>query len=249
MAGDLVKGAARAMEVFEALAVARGPLTLTELSRRTGIPVSSCHGLIRTLQSRGYLYLLDERKMIFPTKRLAKLGEAFSSYDPILERIGPTLRALSVATGETVILGKAQGDGVVYLDVIEGTHTIRFAATAGDMWPTHSSAIGKAVLSLMPERELTDVLKRMKMARVTDVTITDPDVLKADIVAGRRKGYFESRGETVDDVTGISIPRRIGQELYAIGVAGPSSRMDENRSTNMKCIHMMQEVLNNLFDI
>jgi IclR family transcriptional regulator, acetate operon repressor len=226
---DQVKAAGRTLDLFEALAVARGPLSLTELSSRIGVPISSCHALVRTLQSRGYVYVLDERKRIYPTKRLAALGHAFARHDPVLERVHPILAQLAADTGETAILGKHQGDHVIYLDIIEGKHTIRFNASPGDVRPAHSSAIGKSALSLLSDAELTRAISRLKLARVTDQTITDPAKLQADIVAGRSRGYFVSRGETVTDVMGLSIAQRIGEELYAIGVAGPISRVEEHR--------------------
>ena len=72
---DPVKTAARTLDVFEVFAAARGPLTLTELAARLGSPLSSCHALVRTLQSRGYVYILDERKRVYPTKRLLLLAQ------------------------------------------------------------------------------------------------------------------------------------------------------------------------------
>jgi hypothetical protein len=32
--------------------------------------MSSCHALVRTLQFRGFVHILDERKRVYPTKRL-----------------------------------------------------------------------------------------------------------------------------------------------------------------------------------
>ena len=224
---DQVKAAKRTLDLFEALAAARGPLSLTELSSRIGAPISSCHALVRTLQSRGYVYVMDERKRIYPTKRLAELGQAFARHDPVLDRVRPILTNLSADTGETVILGKHQGDHVVYLDVIEGTHTVRFAGSPGDVRPAHSSAIGKSALSLLSDADLKRAIARLKLDRVTDQTITDREALHLDIVAGRERGYFVSRGETVIDVMGLSIAQRVGGELYAIGVAGPISRVED----------------------
>ena len=43
---------------------------------------------------------------------------------------------------------------------------------------------------------------------------------KKDILDGREQGYFLTRGETVADVMGISIARRIGGEPYAIVMFG-----------------------------
>ena len=122
---DPVKGAARTLDVFEAFASAGGPLSLSEIAQLIGVPVSSCHSLIRTLQARGYVYVLEKRKRIYPTRRLADIASKIARYDTAVERLTPCLAEIVDKTGETVILGKMQGDHVVYLEVLPGTHTVR----------------------------------------------------------------------------------------------------------------------------
>jgi DNA-binding IclR family transcriptional regulator len=225
---DPVKAASRTLDLFEAFAEAGGPLSLTEISQRISVPISSCHGLIRTLQMRGYVYVLEERKRIYPTKRLLGIAQAIGRYDTALDQLSPIVTALAKKTGETVVVGKTQGDIVIYLDVVPGSHTIRYTASPGDTFPTHSSALGKSMLSLLNDKALDSAIGKLKLTQFTDATITNPDAFKRDILEGRARGYFLTRGETVVDVMGISIPCRIGGEPYAIGVAGPTSRLKEN---------------------
>ena len=79
MAGqDAVKTAARTLDLLEAFAKARGPLSLTEIAQRINTPISSCHSLVRTLQARGYVYVLDSRKRVYPTKRLLAVAGAIA---------------------------------------------------------------------------------------------------------------------------------------------------------------------------
>ena len=56
-----MKTADRTLDVFEAFAEAKRPLSLSEIARMIDSPVSSCHGL-RTLQKSGYMYALDVRR-------------------------------------------------------------------------------------------------------------------------------------------------------------------------------------------
>jgi len=174
---DPVKTAARTLDVFEIFAKVRDPMTLTELAARLGSPVSSCHALVRTLQARGYVYVLDARKRVYPTKRMLAVAQQIALNDPILERIGPVLEALMQETGETVILGKRQGDAVTYLDVIEGRQTIRYAANPGDTKPLHASAIGKAMLGTLDDADLSRLLKRLALPKVTAQTLTTPGLV------------------------------------------------------------------------
>ena len=223
---DAVKTAARTLDLFEVFAAAKRPLTLTELAGRLGSPLSSCHALVRTLQQRGYLYVLDERKRVYPTKRLLMVAQHVAQNDPVLERIGPILTALQQQTEETVILGKRQGNAVTYLEVVESRKTIRYAADPGDVKPLHSSAIGKAMLGLLPDAELAKLLRKLALPAVTASTIDEPGKLIRDIEEGRARGFFVTRGENVPDVMAISICRMVGEEPYGLAVAGPINRME-----------------------
>jgi IclR family transcriptional regulator, acetate operon repressor len=225
-AQDPVKTAARTLDLFEAFAKAKNPLSLTELAQRIGSPISSCHALVRTLQQRGYVYILDDRKRVYPTKRLLAMAQAIARHDPVLERVMPILSRLSRSTGETVILGKRQADYVTYLEVIEGNQTIRYAASPGDTKPLHSSAIGKAMLGVIDEAARERLLRKLDLARVTERTITSVDALQQDLATSRARGYFITRGENVPDVMAISIARKVADDPYGIAIAGPIGRIE-----------------------
>jgi IclR family acetate operon transcriptional repressor len=225
---DSVKTAARTLDLFEVFAQAQAPLSLTDLSQRLHAPISSCHALVRTLQSRGYLYVLEKRKRVYPTKRMLQVVEAIAGHDPLLEAVAPVLERLRDRLGETVILGNRQEDSVIYLEVVEGTHTVRYAARPGDAKPLHSSAIGKAMLSGLKPDHLRGLLERLPLTRVTANTITDIDTLLDDIEQGRRNGYFITRGENVEDVSAIAIRREINGEPFGVAIAGPSGRLSRN---------------------
>ena len=141
-----VRTAVRTLGIFEAFEAEHRPMPLSRLAEQVGIPVSTCHGLIGTLMNRGYLYSVAHTREFYPTRRLLDIAETIVAHDPFLERIRAPLTQLRDRTGETVIVGKRQGDQVLYLDVIEGLHTVRYTARPGEYKPLHSSSIGKALL-------------------------------------------------------------------------------------------------------
>jgi IclR family acetate operon transcriptional repressor len=243
---DPIKTAARTLDVFEIFAAAKGPLTLTELAGRLGSPLSSCHALIRTLQLRGYIYVLGERKRVYPTKRLLMIAQQIAQNDPMLEQIAPVLLALQQETGETIILGKRQGNVITYLDVIDSHQTIRYAASPGDVKPLHSSAIGKAMLGLLSDEELARQLKRLPLTAVTDHTIIDIPGLLQDIGQSRARGYFQTRGENVSDVMAFSISSTVGDEDYGVAVAGPMGRVEAHAALHISALRRVRDALGRL---
>lgn len=220
----------RPLEVLDAFRVARKPLSLSEMARLSGLPVSTCHGVVRALEHHGFLYFLSPREA-YPTRRLWDIASAIEANDPIARRLTPALTRLRDATGETVILGTRQHAHVLYLSVVESAQSIRYSSRVGDHKPLHSSAIGKCLLGAMPDPELDAWLASHPMPGVTKATIIDAAALKADLAGSRARGTFVTRGENVADVMAVAAPLRLGSLVLAVAVAGPIHRMraDEAR--------------------
>jgi IclR family acetate operon transcriptional repressor len=216
----------RIFSILEMFERERRPLSLKELSEYCQIPTSTCHALVHTLLKRAYLYQTGHRKELYPTRRLYDMGATIVANDVVLQRLLPVMEALRKSTQETVILGKRHQDSVIYLEVLEGPQTIRYSARVGEKKPLHSTCIGKTILSGLKPEEVRQWLDRHSPQKVTKNTITTYARLMDNLEQGNKLGYFVTRGENVADVTAVSIPVSINNQLYGLAVAGPSHRVD-----------------------
>ena len=228
MSNVAVTAVERVLDIFEAFDKARKPLSLTDLAEMTGIPKSSCHAIVGTLVARGYLYTLTRPRALYPTRRFFDLAQGILDSDPFVDRVMPMLERLRDSSRETVILGKRQGDAVIYLQVLESPHAIRYSAKPGEFKPLHSSSIGKALLGSLKEPELRATVAGRPLPAITGATLTDEETLVADILESRRRGYFLTRGENVADVWAVSAFLTINSETLAVAIAGPRHRMEGN---------------------
>ena len=219
-----VKTAHRTLDVVELFASERRPLNLSDMAARLSMPPSSTHALINTLLERGYLYETGKRQGYYPTRKLKTLSDAIAAAAPLLGQVGARLDALCAVTGETVLLAKRQGDAVAYLEVRESAQSVRFSPLIGELKSLHSTASGKALLGALPRAEFEALLKRLKLERRTENTITDAQKLAADIAKGRRRGWYHIVGENIADLMSISAPVDIDGETYVITVGGPTPR-------------------------
>lgn len=226
-----MKTADRTLELFEAFAEAKKPLTLSEVARMIDSPVSSCHGLLQALQKSGYVYALNVRRRYYPTRRLFEVGTAIATHDPLVERIAPILERLRDETNETVILGQRQNRQIVYLHVLESPQIIRYTAPAGAIKPLTSTAIGKAMLGELSDDDLSAFLETVEPVRVTPSTIVDAQQLLTDIQWSRKRRYFVTRGENVPDVMAVARAFTMESETLGIAVAGPLNRMEAKASS------------------
>ncbi|KOF52457.1 MULTISPECIES: IclR family transcriptional regulator [unclassified Achromobacter] len=222
-----VKTALRVIEIIETYAREKRALPLSELARLLDVPVSSCLALIRTLTGLGYLYETGRRQGYYPTGRLLAMAQRIARADPVLDRVYPSLTELRDATRETVVFAKLTPDArVVYLDVLDSPHTIRYAPVAGEFKDIHANSLGKALISLQDEKTRAQMLGGQPLTRYNERTLTSLQALEEDIRLSRQRGWFMNSGESIADVGAIAWPLTLSGEHYAISVGGPIYRIE-----------------------
>ena len=224
----LVKSAIRTVNLFKFFADAKRPLTLAEISEGMKAPKSSCYELIQTLSHVGFMLNFEDGKSYYPSRRLFDIAEQINTYNPIKLKVNGKLKALRDETGETIFVGRLQGKQVVFLEVFDGTHIIRYTANIGDLKSIHASALGKALLGGLDEESRDKVIAGLKLVRYNENTITSKAEFKNNIIEGGRKGFYSTVGEHLPDVMGIACALRIQGNLLAFGMAGPIPRMEKN---------------------
>jgi len=222
-----VKTALRVIEIVETYAREKRPLSLSELARLSDVPVSSCLALIRTLTSLGYLYETGRRQGYYPTGRLLAMAQIIAAADPVLDRVYPGLAALREATQETIVFAKLNAEGrVVYLDVLDSPHTIRYGAMAGECRDVHANSLGKALLSRLSPEARAALLARLTLTRYNTRTLVTADAIEEELARSQARGWFANIGESIADVGAIAWPVALSGEYYAISIGGPVQRIE-----------------------
>ncbi len=240
----LVKSAIRTVNLFSVFAEAKRPLSLGELSLRLEAPKSSCHELLQTLIHLGYILVIDEGKSYYPSKRLFEVAEQIYTHNPFKEKIESKLKSIRDTTGETVFIGRLQGNKVVYTEVFDGTHAIRYSARSGDLKSIHASALGKALVGCLDEDVQNQLISELKLTRFNANTITRKKDLKANLLQCKAQGVYTTVGEHLADVMGIACPLKVNEHQLAIGMAGPTPRMQKQlKSYSQTLINTVENIL------
>lgn len=226
-----VKSADRTLDVLEALAASPDRPTLGELARRLGIPKSSLHGVLRTLQARNWVRADETGTRFGLGLRALRVGAAYVEADDAVTLLAPVLDDLAARFGETVHLGRLDGSDIVYLAKRESVHPLRLFSAIGRRLPAHATALGKALLAAHDDDALTRLLPT-PLPRLTPHTLTDPAALRADLLATRAAGYAVDREENSEGIicVAVAVPvRRLGQAtgqvpIDAISISVPMSR-------------------------
>jgi DNA-binding IclR family transcriptional regulator len=239
-----VKTALRVIEIMEIYAREGRSLTLTELAKLLGAPMSSCLGLIRTLASLGYLYETGRRQGYYPTSRLLNIAQRISRNDPLLERVQPVLETLRDATGETVIFGKLQDDGrVLYLEVRESLNPVRYTATPGELRDVQINSIGRAILGAMPDAARDAALAKVSFQPRTERTLPSRAALEQELAQWQEQGWYPNFGESFPDLGAIAVPVEIGGAVYGMSVAGPIHRVESSVASIVEALRRGKALL------
>jgi DNA-binding IclR family transcriptional regulator len=225
----------RVPEVLMALAAAPAGVSLAELAPRLGVPKTSLHRLLKTLDKGGYVAATGGLYQLGPTAFcLAGLIAAAAPDAGFPACARPVLDQLARDTQETVMLGVLSGDEpeILYVDVIDSVAPIRFSLSVGDRRPLYCAAAGMAVLAFRPPETQRDYLHRTTFTAYTARTTT-PAALGAYLPKVRETASAFDDGGRVIGAAGIASPLfdRIGTPIGSVSAAGPSERMIASRTT------------------
>lgn len=218
-----VQSVERALDVLEVLAGAPAPLGVSDIATASGLADGTVHRLLRTLVTRGFARQGPDRRYALGTRLLA-LGDA--ARRALVVGAGAILERLVAQTGETANLAVLEGDSVVYVAQAPSPHRLRLFAEVGRHVPVHSTAVGKVLLSGLPEGEARAVLDRAGLPARTRQTLTAPDAVVAEVNRTRGRGYAIDDGEEETGVRCVAVPVLDGGTVVAaVSVSGPAARV------------------------
>jgi DNA-binding IclR family transcriptional regulator len=184
-----------------------------ELARACGLPKSTVSRLTNTLTKLGYLvYVEDAAKYSLGTATLS-LGSAMFARLDIRKLAHPRMQELAEFSQCMVTLGTRDRLSMLYIDVARGSGAVTLSLDMGSRINIASSAIGRAYLTAVSERERNEVVERVcELAPESRWTEIREGVVRAqsDI---RELGVCCSFGEWQKDVNAIAVPVRPGGGL------------------------------------
>jgi DNA-binding IclR family transcriptional regulator len=93
--------------------------------------------------------------------------------------------------------------------------------------PAHSSAVGKVLISHLPDEELNQFFGGKGLSKRTENTITDMTQLKEHLKMVRNQGYAIDDEENEKGVRCVGAPiyNEAGNAVAAISISGPAFRV------------------------
>lgn len=226
-----VKSLVKALNILEVLAEEEPPYTLTQLSRRLHLHISTVHRLLVNLVRHEFVeedpvaggYQLSFRVLRMGLRVLDRLD---------FRRVAqPLLRDLNLRTQETVHLAILQEGRAISIEKFGSPQPVGLDARLGSVMPLHATGVGKTLLAYQSDEVLNQVAQAPGLPRLTAHTLTTLPQLRRELERIREQGYAFDQEEAVEGLRCVAGPvfNHAGQIVAAFSVAGPATRLTPAR--------------------
>ena len=226
-----VQSLSRALKLLNALSYYPQGLSLSDLAREVGLPNSTAHRLLTTLQNERYVRFDNEHSTWKIGVQAFQVGSAFVRSRELTQIARPVMQRLMSISGETVNLGVLDRCEVIYLAQVETRKMMRAIAGPGGRVYIHASGIGKALLAFAPEEVREKIFNCWDPRPLTANTITSETALRKNLAQIRKRGFAIDDEETAVGLRCVaSVVFDEHQEPVAgISVSGPAARITNSR--------------------
>lgn len=249
-ASGQVQSLSRALKLLNSLSHHAQGLSLSEVAQEVGLPTSTAHRLLTTLQNERYVRFDPERSTWLIGVQSFRVGSAFVRSRDIVATARPYMRRLMELSGETVNLTIQDRGEVVYLAEVECEKIMRAFAGAGRRAPLHCTASGKALLAHSREYDACHILATRELTQETPNTLTTIEAVRREVAATRARGFAIDNEESAIGLRCVAsvICDETGAALAAISISGPTARLTDNRlsSLGMACKAIAAEITNDI---
>ena len=185
----------KVVSLLDAFTADNPELSLGDLARITGLPVSTTYRLASELVGWGGLERADSGTGYRIGMRLWELGALAPRGATLRELAQPFMQDLYAATGENVHLAVLDGREALYVDTVSGRTAVPVRSRRGGRLPLHATGVGKVLLAHAPE-QLFEQVCAAGLRRHTAHTVTAPAQLRQRAGRGAPdRGRLRPRGD------------------------------------------------------
>ena len=226
-----VKSLVKALNILEVLADDEPPYTLTQLSRRLHLHVSTVHRLLVNLVRHGFVEEDTVSGGYQLSYRVLRMGLRVLDRLDFRRAAQPLLRELNLRTQETVHLAILQEGRAISIEKFVSPQPVSLDARLGGVAPLHGTGVGKTLLAYQGEELLNQIVQAPGLTRLTPHTITALPQLRKELERIREQGYALDQEEAVEGLRCVAGPifNHTGQIVAAFSVAGSATRLTSTR--------------------
>lgn len=216
----------RVLVIFEEIRNSLNGLTMTEISNKTKIPMSTLSPIMKTLVENNFLEIKDNKYLIGFC--LYKVGNIYRNKSQALSIVRVYMEKIVEECNEICQLGIYENKMVFYLEKVEPKQSIKIVSNVGSRIPAYAPALGKSLLSQFPDEYIINIFDD-KMQKITNNTTINIDELLTQIKFVRKNGFIYEYGEISTDIRCVATPLIVNEKVVAaLSISIPLYRADED---------------------
>lgn len=217
----------RLVRVLETFTPTRTAQSVSEISRRADLPVSSGHRIVAELVAAGLLERGADRK-IRVGLRLWELATRSSSMVTLRQAAHPYMERVQLRLRQHTQLVVLDDDEALCIERLSAPESGENLNRVAGRLPLHACSAGLVLLAFGDAELQSRVLGRT-LRRLSPETITDPKSVSAILGEVRRRGYAIAPGYVSPVSTGVAVPvrSRPGTVIAALSVVLPRESSPE----------------------
>jgi IclR family pca regulon transcriptional regulator len=217
---------ARGLLVIQAFSERNLHLSISQLSKRTGLSRASVRRCLHTLSKLGFAGT-DDQRSFYLRPRVLSLGHAYLSSTPVASAGQPILEHLSRILNESCSIALLDGTDVVHVARASITRIMAIDLGIGTRLPAFCTSMGRVLLANLSPEEIEHVLPRIEFTRYTERTVASVEKLRQALAAVRKDGYAIIDQELELGLRSMGVPVRsaAGRVVAAISVEAHGQRV------------------------
>lgn len=222
---DFISGFAKGLSVIEAFDATNSRLSITDISKITGLERATARRCLLTLAELGYADY--DGKFFTLSPRILRLGHSYLTSTPLPRLMQPFLDQLSEKTGESASASVLDGNEIVYIARASHKRVMSINLNPGSRLPAYCSSMGRVLLAAMAQDEARRILENSNRKANTLKTKTTLAALMDELQRVREQGYAVIDQELEIGLCSIAIPVRNmrGATIAAINIGAQAARV------------------------
>ncbi|RZH67846.1 IclR family transcriptional regulator [Natrinema altunense] len=225
--------------------------TLSELANRLDLAKSTVHNHLHTLVDEGFL--VRDSDTYHVGLQFLPFSEHARNRDPLYSTARQRVYSLAEKTGNEADFIVEENGRAYTLEYAIGESTARGLSEsspfrAGNRFHMHNCASGKAMLALLSDERVREILDRWGLPATTAHTITDESTLFDELETIRRRGYATNDEELIDGYRsiGAAITGPDDAVIGAFSVGGPAYRLAVDESSTREIAQLLLDEVDSL---
>ncbi|HLN04462.1 MAG TPA: IclR family transcriptional regulator [Bryobacteraceae bacterium] len=223
-----VKSLAKALRLLDALGHADSGASIAFLSKELKMGKSTIHRLLATLREFDLVWFDPSTSNYALGARILRWSDLLVRQNLVIRHGWAILRELVQACHETASLAVLEGTDVVFIARCESTQRLRMSEQVGGRNPAHCTALGKAILAALPEKEFLKVYDGADALKaVTPNSITSREKLWDHLRKVQQEGVAYDFEENVAGgvCIGTAVRNHTGNVVAGMSLSLPTQRL------------------------